>query len=113
MPDDTINIIAFPDGAENAEVLSLPDTDRFGRTIFREDAQTTAVPSSLIRDSLAHHLTTMRNIIQSVANDLGDLHVHEITLKFGLDKKLGCALIAQAGVQAAIELKLQVKKTTP
>jgi hypothetical protein len=108
MPDDSILIFSAR-APEPSDVLAVTDTDRYGRILFREDLEVSTIAVSKIRATLTDQLSKMREIIDAATSGLGDLHVQEITLKFGIDKKLGCALIAQVGVQAAIEIKLQLR----
>jgi hypothetical protein len=112
MTTDAIYIITTTAKSAPDDMLALPETDRFGRVIFRDEATAAPVPVSLIRETLQHHINAMREIIGDAAAQVAHLRIKEVTLKFAIDQKIGCALIAQAGLQAAIEIKLTVAEPT-
>ena len=77
-----------------------------GRVIFTEEP----VPMTLVEDGLERCLETARRVIARSAALAAAYEVESITLKLALDGKVGVAFIADAGVEAAIEVEIKRKK---
>jgi hypothetical protein len=78
------------------------DADEQGRVLFRESVQPEKIQSSIPR-----YIELAKDALMSVQGKVADFEVSEITIKLGVDAEVGCVLIADASIEAAIEVKLQ------
>jgi hypothetical protein len=84
----------------------LPETDRFGRALFRTDQITPkAVDPALVRERLTSAVTAVREAIRATG-----LSSAEVNLKFALDAKVGVVFLGETGIEASIEVKFEFKR---
>ena len=91
---------------ESSTLDSLPDTDRFGRTIFRSDE---VVAQAIDPDLVRRRLSSAVDVIRSAVHASG-LTSAKVTLKLALDAKVGLAFVGETGVESSIELEFEFKK---
>jgi hypothetical protein len=105
MADEIYALVRSDESAakDPSTLNSLPETDKYGRTIFREQpVEPRAIDADLLRSRLANAVTVVRQAIR----DSG-LSKAEVKLKFALDAKVGLVFIGETGVEASIELKFE------
>jgi hypothetical protein len=87
---------------------SGPETDRFGRVLFRADyVKPIPVDSELIRTSLERTVAILRKaVIQS------GIVVSKVTLKLALDAEVGLAFIGKTGLEASVEVELDFSRAS-
>lgn len=79
----------------------MPDADSLGRVIFRGD-----VPTSKLKTSLKHYLETAKTIFASATSELtAEFRIEKVKLKLAVDSKIGFAFVADAGLEAAVEIE--------
>ena len=95
------------------ETLATPDTDQYGRTIFRADYAPVPVPANLITDSLKRYIAAIHNVLTDAAALAPSFQIKDIKIKLAIDAKFGCALVGEGGAEAAIEVTLSRETTNP
>jgi hypothetical protein len=89
-----------------ATLAAIPETDRFGRAIFRTDYPTAEpIDTDLIGQTLAATVTAVRDAVRK-----SGATISEITLKLAIDAKVGVVFIGNTGVEASIEVKFDCKQ---
>lgn len=76
-------------------------SDEQGRVLFRDP-----IEPQKVKNSLGRYVEMAKNAIADIAAKAGEFSISEITLKLGVDAEVGCVLIGDASVEAAIEVKL-------
>jgi hypothetical protein len=90
---------------EAARVETLgPDSDRFGRVLFRESAKLSPVPvdPEIVKTSLTRVVESVKSGISAAG-----ITSASITIKLAFNSKVGFAFIGDAGVEASVEVKME------
>ena len=78
------------------------DADRQSRVLFREE-----VDRNVFRNGVERALRSARNVLEAAATVLSGYEVDKLTLRLVIDAKVGCAFVADAFVQASIEIQIR------
>lgn len=86
------------------ETLSRPETDSYGRILFRETAKASPVPvdPEVVKNSLSR-------VVESVKSGISTAGVASasVTVKLGFNSKVGFAFVGDAGIEASVEVKIE------
>lgn len=96
--------------AEGSTVETLgPETDRYGRVIFRETAKASPVPVDLevVKSSLIRVVESVKGGVSAAG-----ITSASVTIKLGFNSKVGFAFIGDAGVEASVEVKMEFGQKT-
>ena len=85
------------------------DADSKGRVLFRD--QTETVSADLFDSSFRDCVAMAKKMIERASEIAKDFRVDSITLKLGLDGKLGCVFIGDASLEASIEVEIKNVKS--
>jgi len=90
-------------GGKETETLG-PETDQYGRVIFRKFSQVSAVEvnAEVAKSSLCRVVDSVKSGIMAAG-----ISAASVTIKLGFNSKAGFAFIGNAGVEASVEVKLE------
>lgn len=94
-----MNTLAEVPGSEGMRI----DADRYGNIIFKRDT----VPEAKVQEGLAGCFGVARKLVDQTKVVTPDYHVESIKLKLTLDGDVGVAFIADAGLEASIEVEIK------
>jgi len=80
----------------------MPEADTHGNVLFREP-----VKSGVFAAGFEKCVQMAKLMIEKAADLANDYKVETITLKLSLDAEMGCLFIADASVEAAIEVEIR------
>lgn len=86
--------------------LMGPETDAQGRILFR-----TPVKQNTLTESFVQHMGLIKDLFNLVPSIGAGFEVEGITVKLGIDAKVGCVFIADASVESSIEIRIARSKT--
>lgn len=89
-----------------ADELLKIDADEKGRILFRAP-----VEESKLQQTFNAHVELMKGLLQKLPTMSGGIELESVTLKLGVDAEVGCVFLADASVEASIEVEF--KKSTP
>jgi hypothetical protein len=111
IPDDSLlhvmwsGIMVADEVAVAVESQSV-DADERGRVLFRE-----SVDADLFATGLGSCIRIAQRAIAAAQESVAGYAVDKVTLQLGVDAKLGCVFVGDAGVRACIQVEL--KRTQP
>jgi len=88
--------------ADDDELLSVPDTDKQGRVLFRQE-----VPPDKVQRGVFACVQAARGALAQIAALDDKYYIDTVKLKLGIDAEVGCVFVADASVQASIEICLK------
>ena len=84
------------------QLLTLPDTDKQGRVLFR-----TPMESGKFNETLAACIEATRAAIRQTASLADGYIIDEVKLSLGLDASVGCVFLGEGTLQASIEVTIK------
>jgi hypothetical protein len=99
MSTEPIYVLAHQRRILNDQVLEVPDTDRQGRTIFRNDYTPTPIEQDKLTQSIERCIDVVGQAMRAGVASGDSLTIDSVTVRLAIDAKLGC--------QAALEIKLR------
>lgn len=101
-----IKVITLRAADGQAETLVRPDADRYGNVLFKKEV--VEIPEDLLLKSFGRCVKMGERLSEVAEKSSGrDFTIDTIKIKIAIDAKFGCSLVADIGLEAAVEVEFR------